>query len=405
MRRSHSQIAQGRHMVNSNLDKHNGIEQDTRKHSLCRESCGAMCLETGHIQVYLKNNDSKISLDDELPSERCNKHTPSFGSEIQSTSLDKNKWYDGIKIEFQKKNENRREKVDKFMDIWQNSIVSNSAVSLRLCDNEDEQTPEDKVSLITAIGRRNVHEKELMINSLKDEDNLINFETLTIDDIKKNDIKPIILTTTIEKNNNYQKPTISKPRNRYMNEIVWQVDETVYCGGIEAVSNLNLLCRLNIEYIVDLSGFDEELSSRRSECPCLCSRKTPHSRMIMAIKLNDEVTLPKQNLMPFFEDVVKLINRAKVCRKCVLIHSVKGRNRAPAFVAAYMMHQHHITRVQAVAKISDLTSKIRPGINISDNLQRALMKWQSLQGIRSQDIHLDAKLFTPLFTVKKTAWT
>jgi hypothetical protein len=45
-----------------------------------------------------------------------------------------------------------------------------------------------------------------------------------------------------------------------------QVDETVYCGGIEAAQNQNLLCRLNIEYIVDLSGQEDDptLANSRS---------------------------------------------------------------------------------------------------------------------------------------------
>lgn len=44
-----------------------------------------------------------------------------------------------------------------------------------------------------------------------------------------------------------------------------KVDETVFCGGIEAVQNQNLLCRLNIEYIVDLSGQEDDptLSNNR----------------------------------------------------------------------------------------------------------------------------------------------
>ena len=38
----------------------------------------------------------------------------------------------------------------------------------------------------------------------------------------------------------------------------------------------------------------------------------------------------------------------------VLIHSLKGRNRAPAFVAAYLMHCNRVTRVQAINKISKM---------------------------------------------------
>ncbi|CEF59618.1 Dual specificity phosphatase, catalytic domain and Dual specificity phosphatase, subgroup, catalytic domain-containing protein [Strongyloides ratti] len=400
MRRSHSQIAHGRHMVNNNLDKWNILEQNKRKHSLCRDGYNGISLETGHIHVYLKKEDSKNNFDNEKI-EQINTSISSLDKESHLLSFNKNDWNNEIMGEDEKKSNSEEIKED-VIDRWQDAIISNSSVSLRLSDNENEQTTDERASLITAISRRNVYEKELMANTFKKEPVFECPKNSSNKNLEKNNsipTKPIFL-------NKISSPiTIPKPRCRYNNEIVWQVDETVYCGGIEAVSNLNLLCRLNIEYIVDLSGLDEEVTSRRNECPCLCSRKTPHSRMIMAIKLNDEELLPKQNLMPFFEDVVKLISRANVVKKCVLIHSIKGRNRAPAFVAAYMMHKHHITRVQAVTRISDLTSKIRPGINISDNLQRALMKWQSMQGIRSQDVHLDAKLVTPLFSVKKTAWT
>lgn len=387
-------------MVNANnLDKWNIIEQNRRKHSLCRDGYNGISLETGHIHVYLKKDDSKNKLDDEI-TKKIDVSISSLNKESHSLSFNKNDWSDEIMAENENNSNNKKIKED-VIDRCQDTIISNSSVSLRLSDNEYEQTTDERASLITAISRRNVCEKELMVNSLKEETTLNCLQNQQNKSLQKCNITQI--NSKLVNENDSLLP-IPKPRNRYINEIVWQVDETVYCGGIEAVSNLNLLCRLNIEYIVDLSGLNEEIASRRSECPCLCSRKTPHSRMIMAIKLNDEELLPKQNLMPFFEDVVKLIGRAKVVKKCVLIHSIKGRNRAPAFVAAYMMHKHHITRVQAVTKISDLTSKIRPGINISDNLQRALMKWQSIQGIRSQDVHLDAKLFTPLFTVKKTAW-
>uniref|UniRef100_A0AC35U4S0 TYR_PHOSPHATASE_2 domain-containing protein n=1 Tax=Rhabditophanes sp. KR3021 TaxID=114890 RepID=A0AC35U4S0_9BILA len=202
-------------------------------------------------------------------------------------------------------------------------------------------------------------------------------------------------------------PTVlvpKRPRGIFLNEIIWNVDDTVYCGGLEAVINLNVLCRLNIEYVVDLSGSDEESASRRNECPCLCARKTPHSRFNMAIKLNDEENLTKQNLMNYFEEVINLIKKAKACKKCVLIHSDKGRNRAPAFVAAYLMHNEKLTRVQAMMKIAKLMNGMRPGLSISDNFQRALMKWQSHRGIKSQAGQEDTP-YTRMFTIKKAAWT
>ena len=36
-----------------------------------------------------------------------------------------------------------------------------------------------------------------------------------------------------------------------------QIDEHVYVGGIESAYNQNLLCRLRIEYIIDVSNIME----------------------------------------------------------------------------------------------------------------------------------------------------
>lgn len=53
-----------------------------------------------------------------------------------------------------------------------------------------------------------------------------------------------------------------------------------------------MLCRLKIEYIVDLCGEESETIARyyrpRPECPCLCTRKTAHSRMTMTINVKDD---------------------------------------------------------------------------------------------------------------------
>lgn len=56
-----------------------------------------------------------------------------------------------------------------------------------------------------------------------------------------------------------------------------QIDETVYCGGQDAYANQTLLCRLNIEFIVDLSGVSDEEQPRFvvSKEPKTQSKKTP----------------------------------------------------------------------------------------------------------------------------------
>lgn len=51
-----------------------------------------------------------------------------------------------------------------------------------------------------------------------------------------------------------------------------------------------------------------------------------------------------------------MISKARARHKCVLVFSRNCRNRAPAFCAAYLMHQHRYTRLQALQRINELVS-------------------------------------------------
>ena len=69
--------------------------------------------------------------------------------------------------------------------------------------------------------------------------------------------REIIVTSTGLQSINPQR-TIGNINHILIIKQIIKVDETVYCGGIEAALNQNLLCRLNIEYIVDLSGHEDD---------------------------------------------------------------------------------------------------------------------------------------------------
>lgn len=77
----------------------------------------------------------------------------------------------------------------------------------------------------------------------------------------------------------------------------------------------------------------------------------------------------REEIIRYFEVLIDLIRKARIsqklifiyfkkfnCFRKVLIHSLKGRNRAPAFVAAYLMHCNRITRFQALKKLSELVN-------------------------------------------------
>uniref|UniRef100_A0AC35G1D9 Dual specificity phosphatase catalytic domain-containing protein n=1 Tax=Panagrolaimus sp. PS1159 TaxID=55785 RepID=A0AC35G1D9_9BILA len=227
-----------------------------------------------------------------------------------------------------------------------------------------------------------------------------------------------------------------KQKSHYIGEIVFQLNDGIYFGGIESSLNHNLLCRLNIEFIIDVSGPESDNMLRtRTEVPCLCGRQTPHSRTTLAIRIRDDsvdVMKPEfkgnqnakagtnsigieeeQDITDYFEEAITYIQRSIASGKSVLIYSLKCRNRAPSFAAAWFMHEQGLTRMQAIAKVSQIindqlkTSKIRPGLCISDNMQRALRRWQTRLSKRNitSPKPADNGMMERLFGVRKGAWS
>ncbi|CAJ0606750.1 unnamed protein product [Cylicocyclus nassatus] len=192
----------------------------------------------------------------------------------------------------------------------------------------------------------------------------------------------------------------------YVGEVVWQIDDTVYVGSQDAVANMNLLCRLNIEFVCDLCNEDgEEANRRRYDCPCLCPRRSKHFRYFVAMDVPEtekKCIDSKVNMTVLFDQFCDLVERGRKAGKCVLVCSAKGRNRAPAFCAAYLISKERMSRQQAVAKVLEQMNTMRPAPNISDFMQRALMRYQASKGIQGAP---DTSHTLPLFSIKRTAWT
>ncbi|WKX97912.1 hypothetical protein Q1695_013535 [Nippostrongylus brasiliensis] len=192
----------------------------------------------------------------------------------------------------------------------------------------------------------------------------------------------------------------------HLNHFRFHIDDTVFVGSQDAVANMNLLCRLNIEFVCDLCNEDgEEANRRRYDCPCLCPRRSQHFRYFVAMDVPETEKRcidSKINMTVLFDQFCDLVERGRKAGKSVLVCSAKGRNRAPTFCAAYLICKERMTRQQAVAKVLEQMSSMRPAPNISDFMQRALMRYQSAKGIQGD--HNMAHTI-PLFSVKRTAWT
>lgn len=161
-------------------------------------------------------------------------------------------------------------------------------------------------------------------------------------------------------------------RTSFLDKMVCEVFEYLYMGNIESAYNLNLLCRLNIGYIIDVSNIEPHKvpKNKRSDCPCLCSSETAHSRVRMTLSIDEN---SQADLLPYFKDVNDFITSAKSCKKCVLIHSFHGRNRCAVFVTQYLMMLKKID----LATAERLVASMMPNVKITDNFYKSLKRWEN----------------------------
>ncbi|CAL2033132.1 hypothetical protein CAEBREN_14473 [Caenorhabditis brenneri] len=219
-------------------------------------------------------------------------------------------------------------------------------------------------------------------------------------------------TTDATKNN---AKAINPFRSMYIDEVVWQIDDVVFASAIDAVNNNSLMCRLNIEFICEIADETAEhvqearRQNRGFECPCFCSKASSHFRYYLSYSLPETEQRCMQlsedtKLNEMFDGFLDLVQRARRANRSVLVCSTRGRNRAPAFASAYLMSKEQIPRQQAVAKVRQSMGTMRPPVNISDFMQRKLMRYQQHLGIDPSNAY-DPTHTLPLFHVKRSAWT
>lgn len=189
-------------------------------------------------------------------------------------------------------------------------------------------------------------------------------------------------------------PNLLTRRPSFLDKMVCRIFDYLYMGDIESAYNANLLCCMNIGYIVDVSNVEPNKVPRnkRSDCPCLCSSPTAHSRVRMAISVDESSQI---DLIPYFKDVNELISSAKSCNKSVLIHSFNGRNRCAVFAVQYLMTVRRTNLQTAEQSLRSMA----PNFKITDNFYRSLKRWENMQSSMSNEKSDTAKSNT------KSAWT
>jgi hypothetical protein len=102
----------------------------------------------------------------------------------------------------------------------------------------------------------------------------------------------------------------------YFNKSFLKVTENLYTGSVKSITNERKMCKLNIEYLIDITNMRPDDLNRQSisKLPCLCSKQ--HSRIYLSIEITDTSF---KSLFNSFSEINKFILRARKSSRRVLI--------------------------------------------------------------------------------------
>lgn len=156
----------------------------------------------------------------------------------------------------------------------------------------------------------------------------------------------------------------------YKDQNVAEVLDFLFLGDIEAANREPLLCRLSIDYMVDLSNLTPQQMRRRvklKDCPCLCPSERKHSPIRLTILIDEAFT---EDVEQYFEEINTLIEGARKTGNKVLVFCVNGHTVSPTLVIQYLMKTLNWTLNQAF----NFVNSRQEGIQIPSGFQRALVK-------------------------------
>lgn len=155
---------------------------------------------------------------------------------------------------------------------------------------------------------------------------------------------------------NLSNETIQKTGNNTSSNMNFlKITDRIYTGNMNCIKNERKMCKLTIEYLIDMTYMRPEELNRQTlgKLPCLCN--VPHSRITLTVEITDKSF---KTLFITFSEVNKLIQRAKKANKCVLIFGKEYL--APQVVCAcaqYLMVDYQMDMVTALTSILRKDSK------------------------------------------------
>ncbi|XP_064091660.1 uncharacterized protein LOC135205241 [Macrobrachium nipponense] len=150
---------------------------------------------------------------------------------------------------------------------------------------------------------------------------------------------------------------------------ICQVIDGLFLGNIKAAYCEPLLCKLDIECVVDLSDVmpAQVPSASKSICPCTCPLETAHLRTRLCINIPNSEEI---DIMQYADDINRFIEGSLNQGKNVLIHSFHGKSRAPAVIIQYLMTMYKMSFSRAFSLVKSAFPEVSLNGGFHKNLQR-----------------------------------
>ena len=186
-------------------------------------------------------------------------------------------------------------------------------------------------------------------------------ETISCDESTELDISKVIPEIKIDE---------PDPQAPYTDRNIAEILDFLFIGDLESANREPLLCRLNVECVVELINLTPQevmKAIKLKDCPCVCASPMKHSRIRLNIYIDDTI---EEDIAHYFEEVNNFIEGAVKSQRHVLVYCIHGNTLSPTVSIQYLMQFQGFRLREAYA----LMKERRPQINIPVAFQRVLTR-------------------------------
>ena len=186
-------------------------------------------------------------------------------------------------------------------------------------------------------------------------------DTVSCDESTELDISKVIPEIKIDE---------LEPHEPFTDRNAAEILNFLYIGDLESANREPLLCRLNVECVVELINLTPQevrKTIKLKDCPCVCASQMKHTRIRLNIFIDDTI---QEDVAHYFDEVNHFIHGAYKAGKNVLVYCIHGTTISPTIVIQYLMQYQGLKLKDAYT----LVKQRRPQVEIPDAFQRVLIR-------------------------------